>query len=70
MFQSCFAAGTPLLTPEGYKPVEQFRAGDWVLAAPESSRGTSAAETGRSAVRELVSSTGIEYWRSHNQNHF
>ncbi len=33
--RSCFAAGTPLLTPEGSKPIEQFRPGDWVLAAPE-----------------------------------
>ena len=32
---SCFAAGTPLLTPEGEKPIEKIRPGDWVLAAPE-----------------------------------
>ena len=32
---TCFAAGTPLLTPEGSKPVEEFRAGDWVLARNE-----------------------------------
>ncbi|HEV3081479.1 MAG TPA: polymorphic toxin-type HINT domain-containing protein [Gemmataceae bacterium] len=32
---SCFAAGTPLLTPTGDKQVEQFRAGDWILTAPE-----------------------------------
>nr|WP_303652681.1 polymorphic toxin-type HINT domain-containing protein [Paludisphaera mucosa] len=31
----CFAAGTPLLTPEGEKRVEDFRPGDWVLSAPE-----------------------------------
>ena len=35
LLQSCFAAGTPILTPEGSKPIEQFRPGDWVLAAPE-----------------------------------
>jgi hypothetical protein len=33
--QSCFAAGTPLLTPEGSKPIERFRAGDWILSSPE-----------------------------------
>src|SRR5262249_33941142 len=30
-----FAAGTPLLTPDGEKPIEQFQPGDLVLAAPE-----------------------------------
>jgi RHS repeat-associated protein len=34
-FQPCFAAGTPLLTPDGDKPIEQFHPGDWILAAPE-----------------------------------
>jgi RHS repeat-associated protein len=33
--QSCFAAGTPLLTPDGQKPIEQFRPGDLILSAPE-----------------------------------
>jgi hypothetical protein len=32
---ACFAAGTPLLTPDGEKPIEQFKPGDWVLSAPE-----------------------------------
>ena len=32
---SCFAAGTPLLTPDGQKAVEQFKPGDWVMSAPE-----------------------------------
>ena len=32
---SCFAAGTPLLTPGGSKPIEQFQIGDLVLSAPE-----------------------------------
>jgi hypothetical protein len=31
----CFAAGTPLRTPEGEKPVEQFRPDDLILARPE-----------------------------------
>jgi len=31
----CFAAGTPLLTPTGDKPIEQFKPGDWILTAPE-----------------------------------
>jgi hypothetical protein len=29
---SCFVAGTPLLTPTGHKPVEQFRPGDQILS--------------------------------------
>ncbi len=28
----CFVAGTPLLTPEGSKPIEQFREGDLLLS--------------------------------------
>ena len=28
----CFAAGTPLLTPEGQKPIEQIQTGDYVLS--------------------------------------
>ena len=31
----CFAAGTPLLIPGGEKLIEEFKAGDWVLSAPE-----------------------------------
>lgn len=31
----CFAAGTPLLTPEGSKPIEQFRVGDLLLSRNE-----------------------------------
>ena len=32
---ACFAAGTPLLTADGAKPIEQFKVGDMVLSAPE-----------------------------------
>ena len=32
---NCFAAGTPLLTPSGAKPIEQFRPGDLVLSRSE-----------------------------------
>src|ERR1051325_5062704 len=32
---SCFTAGTPLLTPDGGKPIEQFRRGDRILARSE-----------------------------------
>src|SRR5262249_44589267 len=32
---SCFAAGVPLLTPEGSKPIERFRPGDLVLSRSE-----------------------------------
>jgi hypothetical protein len=33
--KACFAAGTPLLTPEGSKRIEEFRVGDLVLARDE-----------------------------------
>jgi RHS repeat-associated protein len=33
--KSCFAAGTPLLTPAGSKPIEEFVAGDFVLSRDE-----------------------------------
>jgi hypothetical protein len=32
---SCFAAGTPLLTPDGARPIEQFQPGDMVLSRSE-----------------------------------
>src|SRR5262249_15929872 len=32
---ACFAAGTPLLTPEGSKPIEQYHEGDQVLSRAE-----------------------------------
>jgi hypothetical protein len=35
MFKACFAASTPILTPDSSKPIEQFRPGDWILSAPE-----------------------------------
>jgi hypothetical protein len=31
----CFASGTPLLTPDGSKPIEEFRPGDAVLSRSE-----------------------------------
>ncbi len=31
----CFAAGTPILTPEGSKFIEDIRPGDWVITAPD-----------------------------------
>jgi hypothetical protein len=33
--QSCFAAGTPVLTTDGAKPIEQLKAGDFVLSKDE-----------------------------------
>ena len=36
---TCFAAGTPIRTPDGSKPIEQLKVGDWVLAAPENDPG-------------------------------
>jgi RHS repeat-associated protein len=32
---TCFVAGTPLLTPDGAKPIEEFRAGDLILSRAE-----------------------------------
>lgn len=32
---TCFAAGTPLVTPEGHKFIDHFQVGDWILSAPE-----------------------------------
>jgi Pretoxin HINT domain len=34
---ACFGAGTPILTPDGSKPIEAIRRGDWVITAPEDS---------------------------------
>jgi len=34
-FDACFAAGTPLLTPDGYKPIEQFKPGDVLISRSE-----------------------------------
>jgi RHS repeat-associated protein len=33
--KSCFQAGTPLLTPDGSKPIEEFKPGDLVLSRDE-----------------------------------
>ena len=38
-FRVCFAAGTPLRTPEGSKAIESFRAGDLVLSRDENNTG-------------------------------
>ena len=35
MRASCFAAGTPLRTPTGSKPIEQFKVGDLILSRDE-----------------------------------
>ena len=37
LFGPCFTAGTPLLTPNGDKPIEQFKKGDEVLSRDEHS---------------------------------
>ena len=39
MLQACFVAGTPLLTPEGSKRIEEFAVGDWVLSRNELEEG-------------------------------
>ncbi len=33
--RTCFAAGTPLLTPDGSKPIDEFKVGDLLLSAPD-----------------------------------
>ncbi len=48
---ACFAAGTPLMTPDGAKPIESFQPGDLVLCASEfSSEGPVEARP----VREII----------------
>jgi hypothetical protein len=55
LWLSCFAAGTPLLTPEGSQAIEDFRVGDLVLARPE---GDPAAAAEAKVVEEVFSRTG------------
>jgi hypothetical protein len=33
--KTCFVAGTPLMTPDGAKPVQEFRVGDYILSRHE-----------------------------------
>jgi ribosomal protein L9 len=33
--EGCFAAGTPIRTPNGATPIEDLRVGDWVLSVPD-----------------------------------
>lgn len=35
LLSACFAAGTPLLTPNGHKPIEEFLVGDLLLSRSE-----------------------------------
>lgn len=35
MKTACFVAGTPILTPDGHKPIESFRTGDLILSRDE-----------------------------------
>ena len=51
----CFSSGTQVLTPEGNKPIEQFKAGDWVLSAPHDDPNVPA--TAR-RVKEVIPSRG------------
>jgi hypothetical protein len=48
-FDICFVAGTPVATPDGYKPIEQIKAGNQVI-----SRDTA---TGATAPREVLSTS-------------
>jgi len=52
IFKACFVAGTPLLTPEGSKPIEQFVSGDSVLSKDEFN---AAGEVRALAVFETIS---------------
>lgn len=50
----CFAAGTPLITPDGEKAIEELRVGDLVLSAPEENLE---AEPSFKRVEELLSNS-------------
>jgi PKD repeat protein len=52
---ACFAAGTPLLTPDGDRPIERFRVGDAILSRPE---GNPAAAVEVQLVEEVFVRTG------------
>ncbi len=51
--QTCFVAGTPILTPEGEKTIESFSVGDKVLARPEEEPSVLARAQTVEAVFEL-----------------
>jgi hypothetical protein len=51
----CFAAGTPLLTPGGSKPIERCKVGDLILSSPEDD---AAAPTVACRVKEVIRSRG------------
>lgn len=44
---ACFSAGTPLLTPDGSKPIEAFRRGDRILSGDKYDRHPVAPARGR-----------------------
>lgn len=49
----CLAAGTPLLTPDGSKAIERFKAGDSILSSPENDPGAAVVA---SRVKEVIRS--------------
>jgi Pretoxin HINT domain len=53
--QACFLAGTPLLTPDGGKLIEEFKIGDEILSRPEHDP---AAEVTTKRVEEVFVRTG------------
>jgi hypothetical protein len=55
ILRACFAAGTPLLTPDGHKPIEEFRPGDWILSRDE---GNPAGALEAKRVEEVFVRTG------------
>lgn len=52
---TCFAPGTPLLTPQGTKPIEKFRAGDWILSSAQDDAKAPAVAR---RVKEVIRSRG------------
>lgn len=50
----CFAAGTPVVTPDGEIPIEQIKAGDYVLSKDES-------DVGGKVERKRVEATSRNY---------
>ena len=49
---TCFAPGTPLLILEGSKPIEQFKAGDWILSSPQDAKAPAIARRVKGVIRK------------------
>ena len=54
----CFGPGTPILTPDGSRPIQDIRPGDWVMAAPDDDPMADPVPPGRGGLRELPADAG------------